>query len=334
MADLTLYEQLAESIGIKGSEIIPEMFAMIADEDEAKFVLAAAPPGTVEEIAQKAGIPLEKAEKMVRPLFLKGLLFKSKKPGETRYYKIRNYVQFHDGTVLSPDIPEGYLALLREFEKTLVKDMQEGRDQAGYTPFMRVVPINVTVDAKTQVLAMDDVEKMIQEANVIAVTACSCRTIHPVTEVPLEVCMQLDKAAVYAIDRGTGRELSKEQAMEMLHMCEKEGLVHCVINTQSLGYMICNCDNQSCSNWPGDKKYAKTFAAPSRFLAVVDSENCSACDACIDRCYFYAISMGGKGDTAQVDEDRCMGCGLCAVTCPEDAITMKEVRKIETIPAG
>ena len=333
MSDTTLYEQLAEIIGMKGSKIIPKMFAMIADEDEAKFVLAAAPPATVEEIAQKAGIPLEKAEKMVRPLFLKGLLFKSKKPNVTRYYRIRNFVQFHDGTVLAPDIPEAYLALLREFEETEMEEIQGEITDTERVPFMRVVPVNVAIEARPQVLAMDDVEKMVQDAEVIAVTNCSCRVIRPVENVPLEVCMQLDKAATYAIDRGTGRELTKEQAMEMLRMCEEEGLVHCVINTQALGYMICNCDNQSCANWPKDRKQTKIFTAPSRFSAVVDSDACSACEACIDRCFFDAISMEGTNDTALIAEDNCMGCGLCIVTCPENAITMKETRKIESIPS-
>ena len=333
MTDMSLYEQLAESIGMKDSKIIPKMFALIADEDEAKLVLAAAPPAPIEEIAEKAGIPVDKANKMVRPLFEKGLLFKSKKPGVTRYYKIRNYVQFHDGTVLAPNVPEGYLALLREFEEIEMKGLQIDPSSPDFVPFMRVVPVNVSVEAKPQVLAMDDVEKMIEEAKVIAVTKCSCRVIKPVPDVPLEVCMQLDKAATYAIDRGTGRELTKEQAMDMLRMCEEEGLVHCVINTQALGYMICNCDNSSCANWPKNRKQARLMTSPSRFLAVVDADTCSACALCLDRCFFDAIQMEGENGTAQVTEDYCMGCGLCTVTCPESAISMKEIRKTDTIPS-
>jgi ferredoxin len=332
MTDMALYEQLTEIIGMKGSKIIPKLFAMIADEDEAKLVLAASPPATSEELAEKTGIALEKVEKMIRPLFLKGLLFKSKKPGVTKYYRIRNYVQFHDGTVLTPDIPEAYLALLREFEETELNPLREEIGSQGSVPFMRVVPVNVSIEAKPQVLAADDVEKMVHEANLIAVTHCSCRTIHPRPEVRLEACMQLDKAASYAIDRGTGRELSKQEALDLLRRCEEEGLVHCVINTRSLGYMICNCDNVSCSNWPGDKKYAKSFTAPSRYLALVDSGACSSCEICMDRCFFDAIHMDGDQDTARVDEEKCMGCGLCMLTCPENAISMEEVRKVEFIP--
>jgi len=30
--------------------------------------------------------------------------------------------------------------------------------------------------------------------------------------------------------------------------------------------------------------------------------------------------------------EKCMGCGLCHGTCPEDAVSLKEVREIDFIP--
>src|SRR4030043_89814 len=142
MTDMTLYQKLAESIGFGHSKMVPEMFAMITDEDEARFLLAAAPPATIKEIAEKAGIPLAKAEKMARPLFEKGLLYKSKKPGETRYYKIRNFVQFHDGTVLTPGVSQEYLDKWKEFEEVEMPAYHEMMKKLGAKPFMRVIPVN------------------------------------------------------------------------------------------------------------------------------------------------------------------------------------------------
>jgi len=331
MTDMTLYEQLAESIGFGQSKMVPKMFAMIADEGEAKFILAANPPGTVEEIAARAGLPVEKAEKMVEPLFKKGLIYKSKKPGLQQYYKFRNYIQFHDGTVLTPGISREYLDMWKEFERVEMPVYHEMMIKAGSKPLMRVIPINVAVEAKSQVKTFEDVRDMIDKAQMIAVTNCSCRTITPRPEVPLEVCMQIDKAASYAIDRGTGRELTKKEALALLKMCEEKGLVHTAANTRGLGTMICNCDGKVCANWP-DKKHAKSFTAPSRFIAVVDHDICSACETCIDRCFFDAIHMDGPNDTAAINEEKCMGCGLCVVTCPVESISMKEVRAVEHIP--
>jgi ferredoxin len=331
MTDMTLYQQLAESIGFGHSKMVPKMFAMIADEDKARFVLAAAPPATVEEIAAKVGLPLDKAKKMAASLFKKGLLFKSKKPGETRYYKLRNFVQFHDGTVLTPGISREYLDMWKEFEEVEMPAYHEAARQAKAKPFMRVIPVNVTVEANPQVMVIDDITKMIDQARIIAVTNCSCRTIKPVPDVPLQVCMQLDKAADYAIDRGTGRELTKAEAIDLVKMCEEVGLVHTAANHRGLGYMICNCDRDSCGNWP-DKKYAKSFTAPSRFIALVDPDTCTGCETCVERCFFDAVSMAGEGGTAVIDEEKCMGCGLCEVTCPVDSITLKAIRTEDTIP--
>jgi len=87
---MRLYQQLAADIGFPESKMIPEMFAFVANEDEATFMLAASPPATVEEIAEKTGISVDKVNAMVDPLFKKGLIFKSKKPDATRYYKVRH----------------------------------------------------------------------------------------------------------------------------------------------------------------------------------------------------------------------------------------------------
>ena len=80
MADMSLYQQLAADLGFAESKMIPEMFAYIADEDEAKVMLAASPPATVEEIAEKTGFPVDKVDSMLDLLFKKGLIFNPKNP--------------------------------------------------------------------------------------------------------------------------------------------------------------------------------------------------------------------------------------------------------------
>jgi Pyruvate/2-oxoacid:ferredoxin oxidoreductase delta subunit len=332
MTDMSLYQQLAADLGFPESKMLPKMFAYIASEDEAKFMLAASPPATIEEIAEKTGFPIDKAKSMVDPLFKKGLLFKSKKPDATRYYKVRHFIQFHDATVLTPGIDQEYLDLWQEFEATEQRAYQDLIKDHDFRQGMRVVPVNVTIESQNQVMAFEDVKTMVEEANAIAVTNCSCRVIHGIADVPLEVCMQLNKAADYALERGTGRALTKPEAIEMLKMCEEEGLVHCVENKFGLGHVICNCDNVGCGNWGHDRAYVKKFTAPSRFKARVEAELCTSCETCVDRCFFDAVAMEGQDGTAQIDADKCMGCGICVPTCPGDAIIYEEIRKKEFIP--
>lgn len=329
---MTPYVEMAKSIGFEHSERVAKLFSMIADPDEATVILAASPPATAEELAEKTGFEVERMQEMLDTLFVKGLIYKSKKPDAIRYYKFRNFIQFHDGTVLTPGISREYLDLWKEFEDQELAPLRDAVKETEQDRFMRVVPINLTVESQKAVSAPDDVVKMVNEAEKIAVTNCSCRVIHPQPEVPLEVCMQLNKAAYYALERGTGRELTKQEAIDMLKMCEDEGLVHCVNNTRDLGYLICNCDGVACENWAPDKPFSKNFTAPSRFKAVVDMDACTACESCIDRCFFEAVIMDESTNTAMVNPDNCMGCGVCIPTCEGDAIVLKEVAPLDSIP--
>ncbi len=57
MTEKDIYQQLAESIMAGDSKYIPELFRLMADETEAKIILAASPPATEDELSEKTGIP-------------------------------------------------------------------------------------------------------------------------------------------------------------------------------------------------------------------------------------------------------------------------------------
>ena len=289
MEDKTVYAQLAEKLEIGGrkSKVVPRILESLLDESEAKVVLAAAPPATVEELSAKTGIDAAKVEGMVDPLFRKGVIFKSKKPDATRYYRVRQVVQLHDATAVMKDPPPAMLELWKEYMRT------EWGEQVKVfeTPFVRVVPINVSIEPNSQVLASDDVTNLINRAQNIAVTKCSCRVVDGACGEPVEVCIQLDRAADYCLERGTGRKLAREEALRMLEMCEEQGLVHVAENKQGVGHVICNCCRDCCLNWPSVKNGVGKFVAPSRFRAVIDHEQCNGCEKCIERCFFDALTM-------------------------------------------
>jgi NAD-dependent dihydropyrimidine dehydrogenase PreA subunit len=199
-------------------------------------------------------------------------------------------------------------------------------------PVVRVLPVNVDVDHKAQILAFEDVKSIVEGAKNLAVTKCSCRAIDGRCGKALEVCIQVNRAADYALERGTGRKLTKEEAIQMLKSCEEEGLVHVSENRREIGHVICNCCADCCMNWPSVSTGIKGWIVPSRFQATIDPELCSSCETCLERCYFDAISMEGEGDTALVTPDKCVGCGLCIVTCPTEAITFKEAKPQDFVP--
>jgi ferredoxin len=330
MAKTSAYQEMAKLIGASESKIIPRILQMIADEREIQILQAAFPAATVVELADKTGIPEKEVNVLAKTMFGKGLLFLSKKEGATRYYRVKTVPQFHDSSVLWPEATREFLDLWKEYTEKEWGDFGRVIEAFLPKPAIRVVPVGATIDAKARVLAMDDVRDIIHKARNLAVTPCTCRTVDGKCGKPVEICIQVNRAADYALQRGTGRALTKEEAIGLLHLAEKEGLVHIVDNHQTVDHIICNCCGDCCINWrlPNFHK----FVAPSRFRAQIVTEECIGCQNCLERCYFSAIQMEGDEPRANIEETKCMGCGLCMVTCPAEAIILKEARPPESIP--
>ncbi len=62
---------------------------------------------------------------------------------------------------------------------------------------MRVIPVNESVEPESQILAYDNVIKIIEDAKILSVTDCSRRVIDGACGKPLELCMQVDCAAPF-----------------------------------------------------------------------------------------------------------------------------------------
>lgn len=332
MTNMDLYRQLAASVGAAESPTIAKIFQMLAREDEARLLLAASPPATLSQLAEKTGLPSERLQEMISHLFQKGLIFSVEKEGAVRYYRVRHVPQLHDATAVAPDAPEELLALWKHYTDT--EWPEYARKIEAFVPQapIRVIPVNVVMETASRILAFDDVKEVVQGARTLAVTRCTCRVIAKRCQKPVEVCIQVNRAADYAVKRGTGRAISKDEALEILKRCEDEGLVHVVDNRREVDHVICNCCKCCCMNWPPLKAGVKRFVVPSRFMAQVNPQECVGCGGCLERCYFDAIALDEDSQKASVDGSKCMGCGLCVVNCPAGAIALVEVRSEEFVP--
>jgi len=243
----------------------------------------------------------------------------------------RDFVQFHDATILWPDAPREFLDLWQDFMEEEWPGVAIMFNQMVPRPFTRVIPVGVTIPARTHVLAFEDVTEIIEKSHNLAVTKCTCRLTAHHCDKRLEACLQINRAADYTLDRGTGRRLTKDEALELMRQCEEEGLVHVVMNKQSVDHFICNCCSCCCQTMPILIKHGIQVVEPSRFAAEVDPDLCSSCKTCMDRCFFGAITVEEES-AAAVNRDKCLGCGLCQVTCPSGAISMVQVRAKEFVP--
>jgi len=328
-----VYEKLAEKILCKGSKIIPELFQMIANEKEANVLLAL--PGAASELKAKLGWEEKEINAMLSELFQKGLVFKSKKPDGIKYKMCRDIGQFHDASILWAQAPKAFYDLWQRYMEQEWPSYSKMVEKFFQKPLTRVIPIEKTVPARNQVLAFESVSEIISQTHRVALTKCTCRIIAHKCDKPVEVCLQVGRAADYTIERGSGREISKEQAMEIIKQAESAGLVHLTVNKASEFTFICNCCSCCCQVLPVLIKEGRKLADPSRFQSKIDLEKCNGCGLCIEECMFQALSMAPykTGEVADLEPDKCMGCGLCALACPEQAISLVQVREKEFIPA-
>jgi len=323
------YLELARRIGLGRSERIPKLFQIVADPDEARLLLSL--PGDAPSLATRLGRDEQKIAGMLRTLFVKGLIFPSAKTDPPTYRMCRDLVQFHDASILWPTAPREFLDLWQDFMEMEWPDVAKAYAQMVPRPFTRVIPVGVSVPATTHVLAFEDIRSIVENARSLAVTNCTCRLIARKCDKQLEACIQVNRAADYSLERGTGRRITKEEALEITRRSEEDGLIHVVMNRQDVDHFICNCCPCCCQTMPILIKDGVRVIEPSRFAASVDASLCESCGACEERCYFDAIHIQGD-ETPKVNVEKCLGCGLCRVTCPSEAISMVEVRGRDFVP--
>jgi NAD-dependent dihydropyrimidine dehydrogenase PreA subunit len=327
----SLYRELADRVGLGSSRIIPKLFEMLADETDARILLTM--PATVIQLQEKLGCSQEEAEERVHDLFLKGVVFPSSRTSPPTFRMCRDLVQFHDASILWKEAPGEFLDLWQEFMESEWPSVAERISKLVPRPFTRVIPVNVSVEAKTHILDSESVSEIVKRADHLAVTNCTCRLTAKKCNHPLEACIQVNNAALYSISRGTGRRIDVNEALQILEQAEKSGLIHVTMNRQKVDHFICNCCPCCCQTMPVLIKGGVRVIDPSRFTAKVESDLCTGCGTCHERCYFGAISwMDGEGGISTVDASKCMGCGLCRVSCPEEAISLEETREASFVP--
>lgn len=204
-----------------------------------------------------------------------------------------------------------------------------GESMFGAVPFTRVIPVGKSVPAQTEILSYEKASDLIRQYDYAVVIHCPCRKSAELAGAgcgkPTEVCFHFGDLARFMVDKGYGREVSLEEALEILDMTEKAGLVHMVGNAKEMGAAMCSCCSCCCTQLGAIKEFSLPNAkamARSRFMAQVGPDKCVSCEVCVERCQFNAISNGSGN--FRVNEENCLGCGLCVTTCPTEAISMKE----------
>lgn len=255
---------------------------------------------TCEEIAERAG---ESAE-YIRPILEKdcetGILMSFLTDGVMKYRRVPWIPGVLEYLVLNEKLDRDLAAqfFVEYNHREDVKNMPNFSLSFGG---LRTIPIRESIDAATKVLPYEEVTPFIENATKFSVANCACRTTKrllgdPCEHTHFETCIQVNDYADYFIRTKRGREITKEEAYEILRKCEREGLVHQVFNTQGPDStcFICNCCGCSCTSLTSANLMNLQEGNKSNFVASVDPEKCVGCGACVENCNTNALILGSS----------------------------------------
>jgi ferredoxin len=199
-------------------------------------------------------------------------------------------------------------------------------------PQMRVIPIEAALTEDNTVMNYDNVRNILDSVKgPYIVSPCVCTQQKELLGEPCkhnftERC--ITNSTNY-LERGDGREISKQELYEILEKAEQEGLVIQPGNSKMAGG-FCLCCGDCCGVLRMGKKLDKPagFFA-SNYYTVVNPEECTTCGTCVERCPMEAITID---DYAVINLERCIGCGVCVTGCPSDAMMLKNKEKIYVPP--
>jgi ferredoxin len=297
-------------------EILKELFT---EEDAGMFLNLTQKLETPEDVARRIGRPPDEVAAQLSGMYKRGLLFRRQKGDTVKYGAIPFVHGLFEFQVANLD---------RRMADLVEKYIQEGFHNAittGATAFLRTVPVQRTIEVLHNVAAYEDASEILRKAGKIVVTDCICRKqkrlVDQGCDKPLEACFMFGSMGQYYVDRGMGREVGADEAIRILTEAQEAGLVTQPATAQNPGGM-CNCCGDCCGVLSSLNRHPKPAEMVfSNYFAVVDQDECSGCETCLERCQMGAIKMN-EDELAEINLDRCIGCGLCVATCPEEAIQL------------
>lgn len=275
-------------------------------------------PEKPEAIAARAGMPVSEVEPMLKEMAAEGLISRvGPKDGRARYWAAQFVIgiwEYHVNN-LTP-------GLIKEMEEYLphLLDPKVWRK----TPQLRTIPVQQSIPVNHRVMDYENAEKLIRSHTRFLVAPCICRRERAIMNEPCdkpeETCLLLGGAVEYYHENGLGRLVELDEALDLLKVAEKKGLIVSPSNAKKIAN-ICFCCGCCC----GILRTIKTAPRPadvvsSPFVIEYDQERCTGCLVCIERCQMDALQPAD--DKITVDPGRCIGCGLCVTTCAAGALQL------------
>ena len=204
----------------------------------------------------------------------------------------------------------------------------ENNDRAEYD---RLTAIMSARGQGSQIVALEDADKVLELCSPIGLIACICRKgIRAIDERNEHeyTCMGMG-VGMLKWERWPERYkggvafVNLDDAKEWNHEMDRRGFVHILMLFRApfIGG-FCQCDYPD----RGAVRNVVDFGLGSlkgHNVAMVDYDKCNGCGICAQRCQWGALKFEVTSEKANVDIFKCYGCGLCQTGCPRGAIKLE-----------
>lgn len=305
--------QLAHMVGgITGvinkiDENAPEYYSLeccVSDEQaDVALVMGLRKPRTIEYIAKKAKLSVEKAHKLAMELAQIGVCRVSHNEKGVEEFFVNIYAPgILEMMVNNAELLEKYPQIGRAFEEyTRLRIAPLAPLLPPGMGMMRVIPIQTAIDANTKAVPYEKLSYYLDKYDIFSVSDCSCRSSRRVLNqgcghLEKDMCIHMGTGAEYYIRTGRSRQVTRKEVEEILKKAEEDGLMHQMPNIEGLGdsAAICNCCACSCFAMRAATMFNTPDTVRSNYVSQPDHEKCVACGQCVENCPTNALRLGQK----------------------------------------
>ena len=292
----------------KIDENAPEYYSLagILTDDEADVAIAAGlrKSRTAEYLAKKVGKSVDEVEKIAKHLAWIGVFRCTRNPetGVDEYFMQIFAPGIMEMLVNNQELLDTHPEVGRAFEEyTRIRMATMSPLLPNGYGLMRVIPVESAIKDIPNVSDYEKLSYYLNKYDTFCVSPCSCRASRTSINdgcghLAEEMCVQMGKGAEHYIRTGRARQITREEALEIIHRAEENGLMHDIPNIEEAGdsAAICNCCSCACFGLRVGLMFGARDAIRSNFVAQVDEAKCVACAQCVEVCPANALRLGQK----------------------------------------
>ena len=306
--------KLAKIIGgasgmlVKIDENAPEYYCMenIVSDDEADIAIAAGlrKERTAGWLAAKVGKTVAEIQPALDNLVYYGVFRRvySEELGEDTYFMQIFAPGILEMMVNNQPLMAAHPEVGRAFEEyTRLRMQAMGPILPDGYGLMRVIPVESAIEGLPGVTDDERLSYYLNKYDTFSVSPCSCRASRTLLgdgcgHLAEDMCVQMGKGAEHYIRSGRARQISREEAYEIVKRAEENGLMHDIPNIEGSGETsaICNGCACACFGLRAGMMFGARDAIRSNFVAEVDEAKCVACAQCVEVCPGNALKLGQK----------------------------------------